>query len=280
MRRAISRKVNRFQHQAWSNSSAWLKLRTALLLHQAHYRCGSIEALADFVNAGRPDSGLVEKWLMGVHLISPGSAERLQQGIRMMIPVFDLAELMKPRPMTIRRIERLMSAYTQKFGNEKRWVFPTGHPRLGRETCPNSYGREDTHNLVARGDLFGFFAIVAAVRMEETDGDGIDHPVYTADMYRALPAILKIPWVAPSRQLLEECLDGLRYRMPLTMDRFRVDWNLIDRQAADPNFLPYPDSSRAWTGRPSPQNPVQYQYRTDAIRDMCRPPPLLGSLPK
>jgi hypothetical protein len=61
----------------------------------------------------------------------------------------------------------------------------------------------DAQGLVATGDIWGLVAIVALVRQAELTGDALLHIELCKDMYRALPAVLKQPWIAsqPDGQL-------------------------------------------------------------------------------
>lgn len=116
-----------------------------------------------------------------------------------------------------------------------------------------SIRQDDSGGLAKLGDIWGLTAIVALVRQAEIAGDVLLHIELSKDMYRALPGILKLPWIAPSTELLQDCINQIRARVPLTEVMFDVDWSIIARHTADPKRT---SSTRMMISRPGRLVPV------------------------
>jgi hypothetical protein len=97
-------------------------------------------------------------------------------------------------------------------------------------------GKFNSDALMQRGDIFGFMAILATVREAEATGNGESHFVFCADLYRAIPAILKFPWLNEHFELFKECIVSIHHRMWTSRLLFSVDWEVIQRQILDPTF--------------------------------------------
>lgn len=238
MRRSTSHELEMALQRAQFKDLPSTKLRTLLWLHQGIHVCGSVECFRQVIYAGKGDSKLVEKWIRGKSHPRSDTAARLDESVAGLFPVFRLAELLRNRPLSAESIEKIMAPFRTDATGEDVWVFPNDDTHRVDGRFKSHFDREDTRAFVERGDMYGFLAIVAAVRMEEADGDGRDYRRFCADMYRAIPAILKIPWVAPARALLEQCVDAIRFRYAYSATTLSVDWNVIERQAADAAFEP------------------------------------------
>ncbi|WP_332940343.1 hypothetical protein [Lysobacter sp. CCNWLW3] len=140
-------------------------------------------------------------------------------------------ELMANEPTSVRHVRRIIDRYRSRSTGGHVWKFPDG-----AETF--TMLRDDTGPLVARGDIWGFFGIVALVKLAEANSDAIAHAERCKDLYRAMPAVLKAPWTAPARELLRQCVEGMQARMPLSLLLFDVDWEIIDALAANPMYQP------------------------------------------
>ena len=215
-------------------------LRSNCWIEFAIQRCGSQQAFADELYGDKVDSKLVGKWLKGLHVPTRSSAKKLEKKARGVLALYDLPlwKLLQNRPMGIKEINRLMAPFrTDPNCVWQYWSFPNDE-ELAREF---RYGgvtaRADLDGLFQRGDIYGFTAIVAAVRTYEVQGDGL-HGEACAAMYRALPALYKLPWFASQREALEACLSALRVRVWSSALKFDIDWDVINRQTADPEFQP------------------------------------------
>ena len=215
-------------------------LRTSCCLQFAIHAYGSETALSKKFYGEKDASGLVNKWLHGAHVLTRNSAENLEECAPGVLALYDLPlwALLENRPMGLKEIDRLIAPF--RAAPEFWWLFWT-FPNDDELRETHRYGgvmiRDDVDGLFQRGDLYGFTAIVAAVRASETEGDP-DHSLACAFMYRALPSIYKLPWIVSQRKQLESCLMALRGRVWMSYMNFDVDWDVIDRQAADPNFEP------------------------------------------
>lgn len=234
---------------------AWKDLRTCLWLHYALDRSGlELGAFGSrHIEQGRDrytDSKLVYKWRS---YKEPPSArwvaviEKAYPGTRQ---IFDLPlyELLADAPITQSRLEKHVKAFKKRtLPPLADWYFPNSEWPITPLLQP-----WDTAPLVERGDLWGLFAIVASVRHAEATRDAPAHAERCKDMYRILPALFKHVWIRPAKELLRECLFGVRSRMPLSLELFSVDWGLIDELAAFPFYVP------RRTERP--RNPLTHRF--------------------
>ncbi|WP_189442458.1 hypothetical protein [Rhodanobacter panaciterrae] len=194
-----------------------------------------LKAFAErFVHRGRTESNLVTKWKAGSTLPSRSSAVMLEKHLPSTLHMFDLPlyELLGDRALPAHQVEDVITSLRQKVDMGWEWRFP-GSPSGYYNALPN-----DSSALASRGDLWGFIAIVALVRQAEIQGDELSHLLLSMDMYRALPAALKLPWIAPSTELLQECVNSVRRRMPISAVMYDIDWPVIARHVADPNYEP------------------------------------------
>lgn len=91
--------------------------------------------------------------------------------------------------------------------------------------------------LVYRGDIWGLFALIGMVRLAEFEGDFLDHIDASKHAFRALPALLRVPWVQPSVRQLYELIEAVRDRMPYSRNIFSVDWSIIESLALRADFI-------------------------------------------
>ncbi len=213
-------------------------LQTSCCMQFAIHACGSETELSKKFYGEKDASGLVSKWLHGTHVLSRNSAENLEECAPGVLALYDLPlwALLENRPMGLKEIDRL----TAPFRVASKWLF-WSFPNDDELIATHRYGgvmvRDDVDGLFQRGDVYGFTAIVAAVRASESEGDP-DHSLACAFMYRALPSIYKLPWIVSQRKQLESCLKALRGRVWMSYMNFDIDWDVIDRQTADPLFEP------------------------------------------
>lgn len=216
------------------------RLRAYCWLGYAIQRCGSQKAFAEELYGKKDDSKLVEKWLKGLHVPTRYSVGKLEEAAPGGLALYDLPlwKLLENRPMGIKEIDRLMAPFrTDPNCWWQYWSFPNDE-ELGRQFRFGGVTvRADLDGLFQRGDIYGFTAIVAAVRTYEVQ-DHERHGEACAAMYRALPALYKLPWFASQREALEACLNAIRVRVWSSALKFDVDWDVINRQTADPEFQP------------------------------------------
>lgn len=215
-------------------------LRSNCWLEFVIQHCGSLQRFAKALYGKKTDSKLVGKWLKGLHVPTRSSAENLEEAAPGSLALFDLPlwKLLKNRPMGIKEIDRLMAPFrTDPNCWWQYWSFPNDEELRVQYRSGGVTVRADLDGLFQRGDVYGFTAIVAAVRTYEVQGNEL-HGEACAAMYRALPALYKLPWFASQRESLEACLNALRVRVWSSALKFDVDWDVINRQAADPEFQP------------------------------------------
>ena len=141
-----------------------------------------------------------------------------------------LYELLADRPLPAPFVSKVIRSLRKENDYGWEWRFPGSTARCF------SIRQDDSGGLAKLGDIWGLTAIVALVRQAEIAGDVLLHIELSKDMYRALPGILKLPWIAPSTELLQECINQIRARVPLTEAMFDVDWSIIARHTADPAY--------------------------------------------
>jgi hypothetical protein len=209
-------------------------------LQFAIHQCGSLSAFSKAFYGDKEDSKLITKWLNESHLPTRSSVLKLQDVAPGGLGLHDspLWKLLRDRPMGLKEIDRLMAPFRMKPECWwQYWSFPNDDDLRESGRYGGVTNRHDTNGLFQRGDIYGFTAIVAAVRTYEVLGDPL-HTGACAYMYRALPSLYKLPWFASQRNLLESCLKAIRARVWMSFMNFDIDWDVINRQSADPEFEP------------------------------------------
>jgi len=206
------------------------------------YQCETIQKLEDAIYKGKTKSKLIGKWLSGKNQVGRRSAEKPEKIAPGALAFFDLPlwSLLEDRMMGAQDVDKLMVQFRwpnprPAFGPY--WSFPNDQDMLRQHRYGGTVIRADTDGLFQRGDLYGFTAIVAAVRHAEA-ADPMRHTAACADMFRCLPALYKLPWFEQHRALLESCVHAIRSRVWVSLVAFDVDWDVINRQTADVEYQP------------------------------------------
>lgn len=191
---------------------------------------------------------LAPKWASGELIPTGKSVRKLDKDYPDTAWVYQLPlfELLANRRLAIPEIGRLMQPYTEKHSLPY-WSFPNDETR----DHEIAIFKEDSQGLFQQGDIYGFMAILSLVRESETLLDPDIHLAHLANLFRAVPAIGKLPWIKPHIPLLRECLETIRSRRPSALVDIRVDWDVIQKQIEDPKFSPNREK-RPWnadTGR-------------------------------
>ena len=236
MRETLSDLLRELAGEAAPRRTSWRKLRGAIWLDHAQWVSGlDLKAFAErFIHRGRSESNLVQKWKSGTTLPSRASAislEKLLPGTQVMFDL-PLYELLADAPISLSNVDKVIALHRKKVDFGHQWSFP------GARSSRISMLPDDSAALVARGDIWGLTAIVALVRRAEAAGETLSHIELCKDMYRALPAVLKHPWAAPSTELLRDCINRVRARMYLSVVMFDVDWSVINDHASNPAYEP------------------------------------------
>jgi hypothetical protein len=195
-----------------------------------------VEFGQQFVYRGRTRSNVVDRWLQGDAIPKRHSALAVEKLLPGTLAVYDypLFAWLEDRPMSRREASKLLSPYRQPEHSLIVWKLPNDEELRARRHWVPTLCIQDTHSLFCRGDFWGFQIIVGLVRLAEAEGSAESHWMGCEDMYRALPAALKEPWLRPHADLLCACIEQIRSRSGITRMLFDVDMETIKRQALDP----------------------------------------------
>ncbi len=239
------------------------KLQANCWLQYSMLQCESMTAFEAALYNCRVNSRLLEKWKKGLHHPTRASALRIEEVAPGGLELYDLPlwRLLENEPIGLKEIDRLMAPFRTPA---RYWWSHYSFPNDEELQRTHRYGgvtvADDIDGLFQRGDIYGFTAIVAAVRRSEVRGDPT-HGEACAFMYRALPSLYKLPWFSSQRVLLEACVNALRARVWMSLMKFDVDWDVINRQATDSGFEPKRELRRRdpFMGRFIPlEDPIMY----------------------
>jgi len=182
---------------------------------------------------------LVYKWANGDAVPSKRTVARIAQQIPDSDILYSLPlwELLEDRPIAQSIIEKRIAPYWVPMppSDIGFWKFPKNN--FARSSYPYTvFGRDNNIDLFERGDIYGFTALVAITREGEAVRDADQHWFLCAEVYRAIPAIVKEPWLKEHLPLLRECLLSVQLRLMTTLMLFTVDWAIIEKQILDLNY--------------------------------------------
>lgn len=177
----------------------------------------------------RDSSGIVYKWKAG-QTIGRKWQQRLEPfalGLTALSehPVF---YLLGNCPITMNAVEASLSRW--KGDEYPYWVFEDDQQRIAECRWVETLLRDDTQPLVERGDLDGFTVILGLLRVAEAANDSHSHVRFSRELYRAFPAVGRIPWFKEHRLLLRYCVQQVHWRDNLSFNQWAVNWNLINSQ--------------------------------------------------
>lgn len=186
-------------------------------------------SLAGASGEERDRSGIARKWEAG-QLMSRKWQARLEPhapGLTALCehPVFPL---LGDFPITKNAVEKYLSRWRGTPLNY--WVFDDERQRLTERRYVETWLRSHTEPLFERGDLDGFTVILGLMRFAEAANDSHSHVSHSKDLYRALPAVARIPWFKVHRQALCYCVQRAHLRDSLSYAYWGVDWKLINEQ--------------------------------------------------
>lgn len=183
--------------------------------------------------------GLIYRWRDGVviprRLSVQRIAKRLEGKVKGSIEIYEvpLYPLLRNRRLSLRTVRKLLQVYAGQHELFP-WSFPNDEELRAQRRFVPTMDRDDSASLVARGDIYGFTAIVGLVREAEAVGDADRHCLLCADMYRAFPAVTRLPWFRRHVELLRRCVTGIHHRYWRSWHAFDVDWGVIYRQIEAP----------------------------------------------
>lgn len=207
-----------------------------------------------YIYRNRARSGLADKWRTEKCLPTLLSAQQLERHLPGTLPVFQspLFTLLENRPFTAKELRKLLAPYREPRGSLNVWRFPDDEDLRARRHWVPTLHEKDTSSLVNRGDIWGFIASLWSTRMSEAEREPDYHLVASMDVYRAAPAALKEPWLAPHADKLVSLLEIIRFRVLSTYILFDIDLNIIKRQAADPKHEPLRECR--------PRDPITHRF--------------------
>lgn len=245
MRLSIQENVRRISKKKMVKVSDWHRFRGKTTLSYAICKSGTPENRfgAKYVYKNRTDSKIMAKWLSGKAAMYRISAASLDKQIGGILEFFDLPlfELLADEAISERRINSLLKQYraTQLEGAPTvYWKFPNYYERLSDKTFVPVVFQFDTQGLFTYNDIYSFTALVGIVRIAEARSDADQHLSAFKDLVRTLPAVLRLPWIAPHADMLFELIKRLKARMWFTLTLFDIDLEIVWKQAKDANHQP------------------------------------------
>lgn len=234
MRESISDVVRALAGKPQSRRPPWKTLRGRLWLDHAMWLSGlaPAEFARKYIERDRSASNLFAKWRAGIAIPGRNSAISLERQLPNTLWLFDLPlfPLLADEPIPKAKLKSLTEKHIgTNFIGGRAWRLPDGDD-LASTTWWST-------GLVYRGDIWGLYALIGMIRWSELEGDLHHHLGASQDAFRALPALLRLPWAAPSVRQLYELIERIRNRMPYSDRLFRVDWDVIESLASRPDFI-------------------------------------------
>lgn len=137
-------------------------------------------------------------WERGRCCVSEGTVRRVENRVPGTKHVFLLGCLLEPkRHLSAPEARRLISDYTcVNSSGAILWRFPDDVKRNVCGDLPLAWN--DSELLAQRGDVFGLLAILALLREAMAAWSSHDDAQrHVKNLYRALPSVLRLPWVMP-----------------------------------------------------------------------------------
>ena len=178
-------------------------------------------------------SGLVYRWLRGERVPRRELVASISRDVPGLLelyehPVFDL---LADKPLKRARVERLLSKWRNPH-DFPHWRFADDAERYVAGRFVSVVVRSDSGSLVERGDLDGFAVILGLVRAAEAADSTQDHITHMRNLYRALPAVMRLPHFRPHQDLLRHCVECVHLRDDWSSCICRVRWSVIYAQAS------------------------------------------------
>lgn len=184
-------------------------------------------------------ASLVHKWLRGLTLPSTQTVIRISKEIPGSYELYSLPlwDLLIDRPLSRAAIAKIISLYwVEDDETLNHWKFPRSGFAAGEWQRPpiSRYGGED---LMLRGDLYGFVALLALIREAEIYGPADNHWQLSIWIYRAIPAVAQLPWLRPHFELLKTCIQNIHARVVTSTYLVEVNWDVIEKLIGDDTDL-------------------------------------------
>jgi hypothetical protein len=187
---------------------------------------------------------ILRDWRSGRHSAHPTSVLEIDKRLperTSWLYFLPIVQLLTPRKWTVPYVRGLLAPYCIKtMHGELTWKFPNDAELAEQGGLTYIRAWDDTTRLYERGDICGFMAILGLLRYAEARGDIDRHCTYSRDLYRAIPAIAREPWLRPRIDVLLELIERVLCRMVLSTMAFRIKWNVMREQILAPNYEPNP----------------------------------------
>ncbi len=231
-----------FKFEPIPKISDWQRLRGKMTLSFALHKSNKSEK--EFAETyGYAESRLMEKWLSGETVLSRISAQKIDRLVPGTLEVFDfpMFPLLADKPMSEMRVRQLLNPYlaTKDSGAPYLyWNFPSKLAKLQDKSFVPSLFERDTHALFQYNDIYSFNALLGVVRIADSAGDADFHYSAFMDLTRALPTMLKLPWIRQHAEMFINHINTIRSRLLFTIVMFDIDWDVIWQQVEDPLHQP------------------------------------------
>jgi hypothetical protein len=196
------------------------------------YGIGRHELSGQIGAVGAESTGIVLKWLKGIHAAKKGQVKKMASIFEGSDYAYELPlfKLFMDKPISKAQLNRIMEPYIFTSGLFKLWKFPypDHSENKGRPFPPCLIN--DTEALIERGDLYGFTAILYLLRMAETERDALNHAHYVACAYSALPSLCRQRLFTKRWKEVLDCLRSLHYRLPTSILLVRPIVPIIRKQ--------------------------------------------------
>lgn len=203
------------------------------------YCCSQVQSHAAFSRQlmGADDDEpprTVRDWRAGRHSADRQSVVDVDQKLSICtvwLYLLPMVSLLTLRKWSVPDVLELLAPYiVHNAYGELRWQFPNDEVLRENGRLPYPCAFDDTTHLVERGDICGFMAILGLIRLAEAQRDGDRHSAYSRDLYRAIPAIAREPWLQPRVDVLLDLIERVLHRVPLSTITFRVRWDVVRGQ--------------------------------------------------
>lgn len=147
-------------------------------------------------------------WADGVCSVSEGMVDRVESRVPGTKYVCAISALLTPSRLSGPASRRLLAAYiVEATEGVRTWHFPdSGRSHASTDDCEPCRW-DDSERLGSRGDFLGFLAILVLMREAMARNAVGDFQKHATNMYQALPAIIRLPWVLPDSDRLVWCIE-------------------------------------------------------------------------
>lgn len=232
MRKTIPEQIAKLTNKRLSRVDPIDKLQTRLWLESV-FRDFKIsrQELQEILNGEEESSGIVLKWLKGLHIARPSSVARVERCLTGSSKLFKhpLFCLMRNKPIKKKQLLTLMAPYISD-SRLPTWKLPCSQNGEHSNFAMPYILFEDSDALFQRGDLYGFQCILFLMRLAETQNDQLMYLQYLKDAYKALPGLCRYRYFTSRWEEFLDAMIGLQSRMPLTAMLVMPNKNIIKEQ--------------------------------------------------